>query len=57
MRAEGVNHVEKNLTHYYLDGHSGIEDCDFVIFEQCETHAQLKDSETFWQHRLTTFTP
>ena len=57
MRAEGVNHVEKNLTHDYLDGHSGTEDCDFVIFEQCETHAQLKDSETFWQHRLTTFTP
>ena len=27
-------------THYCLDGHSGIEDWDFVIFEQCETHAE-----------------
>ena len=26
-------------THYCLDGHSGIEDWDFVIFEQCETRA------------------
>ena len=44
-------------THYCLDGHSGIEDWDFVIFEQCETHAQLKERETFWQHRLKTFYP
>ena len=34
--------------HYCLDGHSGIEDWNFVIFEQCETHAQLKERETFW---------
>ena len=44
-------------THYCLNGHSGIEDWDFVIFEQCETHAQLKERETFWQHRLKTFYP
>ena len=44
-------------THYCFDGHSGIEDCDFAIFEQCETHAQLKEIETFWQHRLKTFYP
>ena len=24
--------------HYCLDGHGGIEDWDFVLFEQCETH-------------------
>ena len=42
-------------THYYLDGHSGMEDWDFVTFEQCETHAQLKEKQTFWQHRLKTF--
>ena len=42
-------------THYCLDSHSGIEDWDFVIFEQCETHALLKERETFWQRRL--FTP
>ena len=39
-------------THYCLDDHSGIEDWDFVIFEQCEIHAQLKERETFWLHRL-----
>ena len=44
-------------THYCLDGHSYSEDWDFVIFEQCETHAQLKERETFWQHRLKTFYP
>ena len=26
------------LTHYCLDGHSGINDWNFVVFEQCETH-------------------
>ena len=30
-------------THYCLDEHSGIDDWDFVIFEQCETHEQLKE--------------
>ena len=34
-------------THYCLNGHSSIEDWDFVIIEQCETHAQLKERETF----------
>ena len=44
-------------THHYLDGHSRIEDWDFVIFDQCETHAQPKERETFWQNRLKTFQP
>ena len=35
-------------TYYCLDDHSGIEDWDFVIFEKCETYAQLKERETFW---------
>ena len=34
-------------THYCLDVHSSIEDGGFVIFEQCETHAQLKEREAF----------
>ena len=38
--------------HYCLDGHSGIDDWNFVLFEQCETHEQLKERETFWQHGL-----
>ena len=28
-----------------------------MIFEQCETHEQFKERETFWQHRLKTFFP
>ena len=43
--------------HYYLDGHLGIEDWGFTLFEQCETHKQLKERESFWQHRLKTFYP
>ena len=40
---------------WVLDGHSGIDDWDFVIFEQCQTHEQLKERETFWQRRLKLF--
>ena len=43
------------ITQYCLDGHSSIKDWDFLIFEQCETHAQLKERETLWQHRLKIF--
>ena len=25
--------------HYCLDGHLGIDDWDFTLFEQCETHS------------------
>ena len=35
--------------HYWLDDHSEIDDQDFVIFEQCETHEQLKDLKPFIQ--------
>ena len=35
----------------------GIDDWDFTLFEQCETHKQLKERETFSQHRLKTFYP
>ena len=43
--------------HYFLDGKSGTDDWNFVIFEQCETHGQLKERDTFWQHILKTFYP
>ena len=43
--------------HYCLDGHSGINDWNFVIFEQCDTHEQLKEREIFWQHRLKILYP
>ena len=42
--------------HYCLDDHLGIDDWDFTLLEQCETHKQLKERETFWQHRLKIFT-
>ena len=28
-----------------------------LYFGLCETHEQLKQRETFWQHRLKTFYP
>ena len=37
---------------FCLGGHLGIDDWDFTVSEQCETHKQLKQKETFWQHRL-----
>ena len=33
--------------HYCLGGYSGINDWYFAIFEQCETHEQLQERETF----------
>ena len=44
--------VSQKLFHYCLDGHNSIEDQDFIIFEPSETHEQLKERETFWQHKL-----
>ena len=41
--------------HYCVDGHLEIDDWDFTLFEQCQTCKQLKDRETFCQHRLKTF--
>ena len=43
--------------HYGQRSHNGIDDWKFALIEQCETHEQLKERETFWQHRLKTFSP
>ena len=43
--------------HYCLDGHLGIDDWNFTLFEQFDTHKQLKEREIFWQHRLKIFYP
>ena len=43
--------------HYCLDGHLGIDDWDFTLFEQCETYKKVKKRETFCHHRLKTFYP
>ena len=37
--------------------HNGIDDWQLKLIEQCETHEQLKQRETFWQHRLKIFDP
>ena len=41
--------------YYGRRSHNGIDDWQFTLNEQCET--QLKERETFWQHRLKTFYP
>ena len=43
--------------HYCFDEYVGIDDWEFVLFEQCETHKQLKEREAFSQSRLKTFYP
>ena len=39
------------------NSHNGIDDWQFTLYEQCETHEQLKEREIFWQERLKTFYP
>ena len=34
-----------------------LYDWDFTLFEQCETHSQLIETETILPHRLKTFYP
>ena len=41
--------------YYGQHSHNGIDDWQFTLIEQCETHEQLKERETFWQHGLKTF--
>ena len=41
--------------HYCLDGHLGIDNWYFTLFEQYETNKQLKEKETFQQHWLKFF--
>ena len=43
--------------HYGHYSHNGIDDWQFTLIEQCETHEQLKERQTFWQHRLKIFYP
>ena len=42
------------LTEYCFVDHSGIDEWNFVIFEQWETHKQLEERETVWQQKLKT---
>ena len=42
--------------HYGQHSHNGVDDWQFTLTEKCETHEGLKETETFWQHRLKRFT-
>ena len=49
---------KENRTYHrsvFQDCHRGIDDWEVTLFEKCETHKQLKERETFWQHKLKTF--
>ena len=43
--------------HYGQHSYNGIDDWQFTLIGQCETHERLKERETFWQHRVKTFYP
>ena len=52
------NVPQKRFHSYYIqDCHRGIDDWEVTLFEQCETYKQLRERETFWQHKLKTFYP
>ena len=42
-------------SHDIQDCHRDIDDWEVTLFEKCETHKQLKERETFWQHKLKAF--
>ena len=44
-------------SHFMQTNHEGINDWEFTLIEQCQTHEELKRRETYWQHRLKTFHP
>ena len=43
--------------HYGQHSHNVIDDWQFTLTEYGETHEQLKERETLWQHRLKVFYP
>ena len=44
-------------SHYIEDCHRGINDWEVTLLEKSETHKQLKERETVWQHKLKIFYP
>ena len=49
--------LQKRFHAYYcLDGHSGIDDWNFLLFEQWEIHEPLKERGTFGNTDLKPFT-
>ena len=43
--------------HYIQDSLRGIDDWELTLFEKCQMHKQIKERETFWQHKLKIFYP
>ena len=44
-------------SHYIQNCRRDIGDWEVTLFEKCEARKQLKETETFWQHKLKTFYP
>ena len=42
-------------SHHIQDCHRCIDDWEVTLFGKCKTHKQLKERESFWQHKLKTF--
>ena len=40
------------FSHYVQNYHKGFDIWEVTALTKCETHKQLKDRETFWQHKL-----
>ena len=43
--------------HYGQYSHNGIDDWQFTLIEKCQMHEELKERETFWQHRRKILNP
>ena len=48
-----IHTIYKIIQNYY----KGIDDWKVTLFEKCETLKQLRERETFWQHKLKIFYP
>jgi len=43
--------------HFAQDGHRGMEDWEFTLIDQAENLPTVRRRETFWQHKLNSFSP
>ena len=56
FRKEKQNVPQKGFhSHHVQDCYKVIDDWEVTLFEKCERHKQLKEKETFWQHKLKIF--
>ena len=45
------------FSHFVQSDHNGLEDWQFQIIDSSNSEMQLRERESFWQHRLKTFLP